>query len=108
MPAVPARLTGALSSARVLAGSGLLDPVRPDRLVGMGIALARWGITPATGYAAGAARTPHRPAVIDELGVLSWRDVDRRSDRIAGGLRAAGVQPGRAVGCWPATGAASW
>ena len=98
MPAVPARLTGALSSARVLAGSGLLDPVRPDRLVGMGLALARWGITPATGYGAGAARTPNRPAVVDDLGVLTWRDVDKRSERIAGELRAAGVQAGSAVG----------
>jgi acyl-CoA synthetase (AMP-forming)/AMP-acid ligase II len=84
--------------ARVLVASGLLRPVRPDRLLGMGRALARWGITPATGYAAGAARTPHRAAVIDDAGVLSWRAVDQRTDRIAGELAAAGVRPGDAVG----------
>jgi acyl-CoA synthetase (AMP-forming)/AMP-acid ligase II len=77
--------------AKVLVASGLLKPVRPDRLLGMGVALVRWGITPATGYGAGAARTPNRPAVIDEQGVLTWRDVDRRSDRIAGELRRAGI-----------------
>jgi fatty-acyl-CoA synthase len=84
--------------AKVLLASGLLKPVRPDRLVGMGLALARWGITPATGYGAGAARTPHRPAIVDEQGVLTWREVDRRSDRIAGELLQAGVQAGEAVG----------
>jgi acyl-CoA synthetase (AMP-forming)/AMP-acid ligase II len=84
--------------ARVLVSSGLLRPVRPDRLLGMGLALLRWGISPATGYGAGAARTPNRPAVIDEQGVLTWRDVDRRSDRIAGELRRAGVQAGDGVG----------
>ena len=47
--------------ARVLARAGLLTPVRPDRLLGMGLAVLRWGITPATGYAAGAARHPDRP-----------------------------------------------
>jgi fatty-acyl-CoA synthase len=83
---------------RVLVASGLLKPVRPDRLLGMGLALARWGISPATGYGAGASRTPDRPAVVDEQGVLTWRDVDRRSDRIAGELRRAGVQAGDGVG----------
>lgn len=28
---------------RVLVQAGLVSPVRPDRLVGMGLALARWG-----------------------------------------------------------------
>jgi hypothetical protein len=69
--------------ATILVRAGLLKPVRPDRLVGMALALARWGITPATGYAAGAARTPDRAALVDDLGVLTFREVDRRSDRIA-------------------------
>ena len=84
--------------ARVLVASGLLKPVRPDRLLGMGLALARWGITPATGYGAGAARTPHRPAIVDDEGVLTWREVDQRSNRIAGELRSAGIKPGDGVG----------
>ena len=84
--------------ARVLVASGLLKPVRPDRLLGMGLALARWGITPATGYGAGAARTPHRPAIVDDAGVLTWREVDQRTNRIAGELRSAGVKPGDGVG----------
>jgi acyl-CoA synthetase (AMP-forming)/AMP-acid ligase II len=84
--------------AGVLVRSGLLRPVRPDRLVGMGLSLVRWGITPATGYAASAARHPDRPAIVDDDGVLTFREVDRRSDRIAGELRRRGVEDGSAVG----------
>lgn len=87
-----------VEGAKVLARAGLLRPIRPDRLVGMALALARWGITPATGYAAGAARTPDRPAVVDDDGVLTFREVDRRTDRIAGELSQRGVADGDAVG----------
>ena len=87
-----------LAAARVLAQAGLLKPTRPDRLLGMALAFARWGVTPATGYAAGAARHPRRPAVIDDEGVLTWRDIDTRTDRIAGELRARGVAEGDPVG----------
>jgi acyl-CoA synthetase (AMP-forming)/AMP-acid ligase II len=86
------------AGATVLVRAGLLAPVRPDRLVGMALALARWGITPATGYAAGAARTPDRPALVDDDGVLTFREVDRRTDRIALELRRRGVRDGDAVG----------
>ena len=87
-----------LARARVLMQSGLLKPARPGQLLGMGLAFARWGISPATGYAAGAARHPRTPAVVDDAGVLTWRDIDRRTDRIAGELRARGVSEGDAVG----------
>lgn len=84
--------------ARVLVRSGLLAPVRPDRLVGMAVALARWRLTLATGYAAGAARHPDRWALIDDEGALTFREVDRRTDRIAGELCSRGVAEGDAVG----------
>ncbi|MEO6203821.1 MAG: AMP-binding protein [Mycobacteriales bacterium] len=64
----------------------------------MALAVARWGISPATGYAAGAARHPARPAIIDDNGTLTWREVDARTDRLAGHLRARGVLEGDAVG----------
>jgi fatty-acyl-CoA synthase len=87
-----------LTAARVLARSGLLKPARPDQLLGMALALARWGLTPATGYAAGAARHPNQAAVVDDDGVLTWREIDQRTDRIAGELRARGIAEGDAVG----------
>jgi fatty-acyl-CoA synthase len=87
-----------LTGARLLVKAGLLRPARPDQLLGMGLALARWGMTPATGYAAAAARYPHRVALVDDLGSLTFRDVDERTDRLAGELRARGVLPGTGVG----------
>ncbi|MCU1591115.1 MAG: acyl-CoA synthetase [Frankiales bacterium] len=87
-----------LAAARVLAQSGLLKPARPDQLIGMALAVARWGLTPATGYAAGAARHGQKPALFDDEGMLTWREIDARTDRIAGELRARGVAEGDAVG----------
>ena len=85
-------------AVRVLVRSGLLAPPRPDRLLGMALAFARWRTTPATGYAAGAARHPDRLALADDEGGLTFRELDRRTDRIAGELRALGVQEGDPVG----------
>ncbi|MCW2598949.1 MAG: AMP-dependent synthetase and ligase [Frankiales bacterium] len=82
----------------MLTQAGLLTPTRPDRLLGMALALARWGLTPATGYAAGAARHPQRVAIVDDEGALTYREVDQRTDRLAGELRARGVHEGHAVG----------
>jgi acyl-CoA synthetase (AMP-forming)/AMP-acid ligase II len=87
-----------LTGAKVLAKAGLLAPMRPDRLLGMALALARWGLTPATGYAAGAARHPDRVAILDDEGPLTYRELDQRTDRLAGELRAKGVYEGDAVG----------
>src|SRR5512144_3015587 len=83
---------GALTTARVLAGSGLVRPVRPDRLLGMGLALARWGVSPATAYAAAAARSPDRAAVVDDRGTWTFEDIERRSNGVAQGLRRLGVR----------------
>jgi acyl-CoA synthetase (AMP-forming)/AMP-acid ligase II len=87
-----------LTGAKVLAKAGLLAPVRPDRLLGMALSVARWGLTPATGYAAGAARHPDRVAILDDEGPLTYREIDQRTDRLAGELRARGVLEGQAVG----------
>jgi acyl-CoA synthetase (AMP-forming)/AMP-acid ligase II len=87
-----------LDGAKVLARAGLLTPVRPDRLLGMALAVVRWGLTPATGYAAGAARHPDRVALIDDEGSLTYRDIDQRTDRLAGELGLRGVGVGTPVG----------
>lgn len=87
-----------LVGVRVLARSGLLTPVRPDKLVGMGRSVARWGLSPATGCAAGAVRHPRRLALVDDEGALTWREVDRRTDRLAGELVARGLRAGDAAG----------
>ncbi len=85
------------TTARVLAGSGLVSPVRPDRLLSMGFALRRWGVTPATAVAAAAARDPRAVAVIDERGPVTYAEIDRCSNAVARGLTGLGVHERDAV-----------
>ena len=83
---------------RVLAGTGIIKPARPDQLVKMGLALARWGFTPATGWGVGAARWPQEKALIDDFGTLTFTEIDEQSSAIATALAEKGVKEGAAVG----------
>jgi len=78
-------------TAAVLARAGILGPMRPDRAVAAAAAVLLWGPTPAGGYAACAARSPDRPAVIDDEGAVSFGELDRRTTRAAHALRARGL-----------------
>ena len=76
-PPLPWRVAGdAAAAIKVLTRSGLVSPVRPDRLLGMALSFGRWGLSPAAAYAAGAARDPHRVAVQDDR--ESVTDAERR------------------------------
>ncbi|GAA2804374.1 AMP-binding protein [Crossiella cryophila] len=78
----------------VLARTGLVMPIRPDRLYTMAQALRRWSLTLPGGYAVGAGRHPDAPAIIDELGTLTWAEVNNRSTRLAHGLAGLGLRTG--------------
>ena len=86
-----------LGSARILMQRGVVRPVRPDKLVRVLTTLARWGRSPAAGYIAMAQRFPHEPSVIDELGTLTFQEMDVRSNRLAHSLADAGVKEGDGV-----------
>src|SRR4051812_13108149 len=94
-------LTGRVTSTafllKTLAEAGLLAPSRPDRLVGALNALLRFGITPAAGYTAAAARYPDDVAIIDESGTLTFKEVNERSNAIAHALADDGVNEGDGV-----------
>lgn len=85
-------------TARVLAGAGLLEPLLPDQLLGMGLALRRYGVSIAALYAVGAARSSRRAALRDEAGTLSFGQLDDRTGTLAAALRDGGVAPGDRVG----------
>lgn len=93
--AAKARTAG--SAAKILAGSGIVRPVSPLGLARTGLALARWGTGPAGGFIGLAHRYPRRTAVIDELGSLTYADLDRRSNAIARALAARGIGEGDGV-----------
>ncbi len=79
------------------ARAGVLKPSRPDRALRAALDLHRWGPTLAAGYLGAAARYPARPAVIDELGSVTFADVDRNTNAIARGLAGYGIRPGDSV-----------
>ena len=82
---------------RTLLATGVVGLDRPDRAYRALAALRRWGATPAAGYAAQSARTPERIAIYDELGPLTFAQVEARTNAIARGLRASGVGEGDGV-----------
>jgi acyl-CoA synthetase (AMP-forming)/AMP-acid ligase II len=95
--ATMARWDNAAWSASVLAGAGLLRPFLPDQVLGMGLALRRYGLSIASMYAVGAARSSRRAAVIDERGMLTFGEMDDRTSTVAAGLADRGVREGDRV-----------
>ena len=85
------------AAVKVLTRTGLLAPVRPDKLVGIGLSALRWGSSPAAAYAMGAIREPGRLAVIDERESVTYAEIDRRSTAVAHALKQRGVGAGDAV-----------
>jgi fatty-acyl-CoA synthase len=102
MSSIPGRLVGQVSTKlftlKTLADAGILSPTRPDRLVGLAQALLRWGPTPAAGYSVAAARYPDEPAIIDELGTLTFKEVHQRTNALAHALSDAGLGERDTVG----------
>jgi acyl-CoA synthetase (AMP-forming)/AMP-acid ligase II len=86
-----------LQAAKVLLGTGILTPVRPDRAVRSIVALRRWGPTPAAAYTGSAARFPGREAIVDERGALTFEEVHLRTNALAHEMRAAGICEGDSV-----------
>ncbi|BBY63659.1 acyl-CoA ligase FadD12 [Mycolicibacterium helvum] len=82
-----ARLTSVGDAVVTLAKAGFLTPMRPDRTVRMVAAARDEGLTIATGFATAAARRPDSPGLIDELGTLTWRELDERAHALAAALQ---------------------
>src|SRR5688500_14330521 len=77
----PLALVGqAAETARVAVTSGLARPSRPDKLARALRAFVRLGPTPAAGYTTSAILRPNEQAIIDELGTLTFGEVDARTN----------------------------
>src|SRR5438552_16383279 len=87
-----------LHTVKTLYDAGLIRAQRPDRTLRALIAMQRWGMTPAAGYNAGEAQYPNEVAIIDELGTLTFREVNQRTNRLASSLADAGIGEGDGVG----------
>ncbi len=91
-------LSTKLFTARTLIESRMLEATRPDHIARRLVALKKWGPTPAGGYTAAAACNPDAISIIDELGTLSFGEVDRRTNALAHAMSDAGINEGDGVG----------
>ncbi len=91
------RVVAGCHAAAVLRRAGLIAPIRPDRLVGMALAL-RYGASVAAALSACAARHPDRAAIIDDEGTLTYGEVATRTDALAAAYTLRGLGTGTAVG----------
>lgn len=76
--------------------SGLVGPELPHRVARMLVAFERYGLL-AGAVTIGAIRHGDHVAVRDELGDLSYKDLDERSNALANAWREHGLEPGDGV-----------
>ncbi len=94
---MPGALADGVHVAATLARTGVLRPARPDRALRALRALIHWGPGLAAGYVGAAALYADEPAIIDELGMLTFAEVEAHSNAIARGLAGYGVGEGDGV-----------
>jgi acyl-CoA synthetase (AMP-forming)/AMP-acid ligase II len=81
------RLNDARELASTLRRSGFIAPMRPDKYLRIAAAARRENMAPTYAFAAAARRCPDRPALVDEHGTLTWRELDQRCDALAVALQ---------------------
>src|ERR1700739_2647995 len=81
------RLNQTLGVITTLRRAGMIAPLRPDRYLKMAAAMRREGMGMTVGFASAAQRCPDRPGLVDELGTLTWRQLDERIDALAAALQ---------------------
>ncbi len=79
------------------ARSGVVTLHPPGRLIKVTLAYQKYGMIGAVAVLA-AARFGDRPAVIDERGTLTFRELDRHTDALACAWVERGLRPGESVG----------
>jgi fatty-acyl-CoA synthase len=84
-------------NVKALIEAGIIKPMPPGDLVAVGRSLRRWGASPAAGIEASAARRPGDVALIDELGELTFGELESRSNSLARALSESGVGPDDSV-----------
>ena len=91
------RLPTEAQALLTIVNAGMIGAERPDRLFATYKAMERYG---AMGAAISVAAIRHgdRTALIDEIGSLTYREMDLRSNAVANALRARGAGPGTGVG----------
>jgi acyl-CoA synthetase (AMP-forming)/AMP-acid ligase II len=71
----------------VLREAGLIKAFRPDKYLRIAAAARREGATHTIGLAVSARRCPNRVGLIDELGALTFAELDQRANAVAAALQ---------------------
>jgi fatty-acyl-CoA synthase len=87
-----------LHAVKTLVEAGMVRPERLDKVVRALMQTQKWGYTPAAGYAASALRYPDEDAIIDELGHLTFGELNDRTNRLANALSDEGIVEGDSIG----------
>jgi acyl-CoA synthetase (AMP-forming)/AMP-acid ligase II/NAD(P)-dependent dehydrogenase (short-subunit alcohol dehydrogenase family) len=85
-PAPIGLLGEAFGALTTIAALGIVRPVRPDKLARAALAQRRYGSTPAFLAASAAELFGDKPAVIDELGTLTFTQLDREARSLTAAL----------------------
>ncbi len=94
---LPGRVAYELGSVRVLVEAGIIRPASPGKLLRIASTLVRWGRSPAAGFISLKVRHPDDPAIVDELGTLTFSEVDGRTNALAHAFSDAGIKEGDGV-----------
>jgi acyl-CoA synthetase (AMP-forming)/AMP-acid ligase II len=81
------RINQVLGLISTLRRAGMIAPMRPDRYLKMAAAMRREGLGITVGFASAAQRCPDRAGFVDELGTLTWRQLDERINALAAALQ---------------------
>jgi len=84
--------------AKVLRDVGVLRPSGPRQMARSLHTLLRWGTSPGAVTQLAAIRDPDAVAIHDEIGELTYREVDERSNALASSLAERGVEAGNGIG----------
>ncbi|GAB2925358.1 hypothetical protein GCM10027047_22980 [Rhodococcus aerolatus] len=74
-----------------VARSGIISPMRPDRLAKVAVDWVRWDFTPGSLLAISAHRYPDRVAVVDDAGEITYAELVESVEALARALAAKGV-----------------
>jgi acyl-CoA synthetase (AMP-forming)/AMP-acid ligase II len=84
---MPNPLSETLGLVTTLRRAGMIAPMRPDRYLKVAAAMRREGMGMTVGFASAAQRCPDRPGLVDELGTLTWRELDERINAFGAALQ---------------------
>ncbi|MGU3654834.1 acyl-CoA ligase FadD12 [Mycolicibacterium sp. A43C] len=81
------RVTATVGLVDTMVRAGVIAALRPDKYLRIAAAMARENMGITSGFASAAQRCGDRIGLIDELGALTWREIDQRADALAAGLQ---------------------